>query len=337
MSKIRELIAKEIPDNRFILDAVDIPGEKTDRPALAQRDTRRVVVAVHRKVVGPFINRSESDEDTIPFSMKDKTLIRIPARKWKSMEKLRGLEMCRAYDVVDPAYEYNDIRDSNVLANPVSVLFGDTVAQSGDTAGIPSHYVYGDGLSLQEVSEATGTLTHNALSEMGTMWQRARSEGDIAKFRMSLFETTYVLPGTDIIQFIAIDAPTPESLAFLLLCLDANRYGAAKQALGVNIKNRVIGIYATNNEPPVTPYSLLEDNDIKTMEEAIPALHNAWNNWGEEGRIIIDEKAAEELRKGIRSSVEKKDLFNQLKKEAILFHEYVYRDLKKKAKKKAKK
>ena len=220
-------------------------------PPMAQNNAKRIVIALIREVVGPLINRSEDPEETIFIPLEDgRRVIEIPARKMKSKEKLLGLRLCRAFGVIDPEYEYNAIKNAGMLKNPNSLIFGDTVVLEGQ-AMFPSRVSYGSSYSIREKGNLTQKLTHNALSESGTMWDRKEK-----KHRTSLFTTEYILPGTLFPSFIVLNDPTPEALMHILACLRETTYGAQTSITGSNINNHVIGLAACRNEPPVTSYTI---------------------------------------------------------------------------------
>lgn len=288
------------------------------RPALAQRDTRRIGIYCHRQTIGPFVNRHDAEGDTIRCRIDDRDHIRVPPRKWKSMEKLRGLQLCRAYGLVDPDYRYNNVSELDQLNNPMSVIFGDTVAESSESAGIPSLAVYEQGISAQIVRNATQKLTHNALGEAGTMWDTREGE-----YRTSLFDTLYVTEGTDFLQSITLDAPVPEAVALLLMCLDARRYGAGKQVLGSNMDNKVLGIFATSNEPPVTPYSIVKEvGSADSAEKVLDSYVHSIQQW--DGAWMPAQEVAK-VRDALRSDSDaRKQVLKRLADAAEAYHEFVY-------------
>jgi CRISPR-associated protein Csc2 len=224
-------------------------------PVFGQNNAKRLVIAVLREAIAPFIDRSEDPEETISIRVNGKEIIEVPARKMKSKEKLAGLRLCRAYGVVDASYEYNDVKTLAEIANPNSVLFGDSIVGQSDVAMLPSRVKYSSSYSLRERVKLTTKLTHNALSEQGTMWNR-----EDKKFRQSLFSTEYILPGTLFPSFIVIDDPTPESLVHILMCLRETRYGAQTSITGPNIKNTIVAILGCQNEPPVTSYTITKNH-----------------------------------------------------------------------------
>lgn len=315
MTSILDLITQAIPPERFITKTLLDKGE--ERPPLAQRDTRRLVLYLRRRTIGPMINRQDNDGDTIRANIGGIDHVRVPARKWKSAEKIRGLHICKAYDLVKPEYRYNEIANVDLLDNPVSVLFGDSVTKEKDSGAIPSLVVYEQGLSVEPVVKATERLQHNALSDEGTMWDRTKG-----KFRESLFDTLYVREGVSFLQSITLDAPTPEGLAFVLMTLDANRYGAGKQVLGTNVRNEVVGILATSNEPPVTPYTVLEEAPGASADKATELYTQRAQAWG---GTWVEGHVAEELRDAIRKDPDgRKEVMLQLGEASKAYHRYVY-------------
>ncbi len=226
-------------------------------PALALDEARRIIIYVSRETIAPFINRSETPDETVTLTLADGTeVIEVPARKFKSKEKLFGIRLCKLYDAIDPSYEYNDIKKPKDLKNPVSVLFGDTVVEGGrgNQAMFPSRVLYSSSYSIRNKVTLTRKLTHNALSSLGTMWDR---EG--GKFRQSLFNTEYVVPGTVFPSFLVLKDPTPEMLYLLLRTLRETSYGAQTSVTGPNFSNRVLAILATKVEPPVSSYTIAEE------------------------------------------------------------------------------
>lgn len=319
VSDVMQEISELIPGDYFVTEDLKVDDEL--RPPLAQRDTRRLVIYLKRCTIGPFINRQDNEGDTIRARINGVDHIRVPARKWKSIEKLRGLQICREYGTVSPNYLYNEVNDSCLLDNPVSVIFGDSAQAAAESAGIPSLAIYEQGLSVQAVHEATERIQHNALSEAGTMMNlRGEKKG---RFRESLYDILYVREGTVFLQSITLEAPTREALGFLLMTLDATRYGAGKQVLGNNIRNEVLGLLATRNEPPVTPYTVLAKLGKERSPEKACELYIAQaREWG--GHFVGGARI-EALRSSIRNDMEgRKRLMNDLAKAAKAYYEFVY-------------
>lgn len=262
-TKIREEILKLFGRDYFTTEPVN------DIPEFAQNGKRFVTLYVSRETIGPLIDRSDDPESTISHVMSaedgtEKEVVEIPARKFKSKEKLMGLKICRSFGVVDASYEYNGIRDIQYLNNPNSVIFGDTVVEGGEAgqAMLPARVFYSSSYSITEKQRITKKLTHNALSEAGTMWDSNKGAN-----RTSLFNTEYVVPGVVFPSFITMHNPTPEALVHLVLSLKERSYGAQTSITGPNVYNRIAAIYAGPQELPITSYTV--SRDLKD-EEGLP-------------------------------------------------------------------
>lgn len=224
---------------------------------LKQNTLGSIKIAILRETIGNAIIRSNYPDETITFKLSDKKdVVEIPARKMKSREKLLGLKICRQFDAVDSSIRYNVIKKSEQLANPNSVLFGDSVTESGDSVALTSRVIYDWAYSLRDISEITSTLQHNALSEGGTMWNE--EEG---KLRQSLFQVQYVKPGTFFPHFITVENVTPELFLHLLTCvMQESRYFAQSTTTSPsNVKNHILGVGFSTFEKPVNSYTIAKD------------------------------------------------------------------------------
>jgi CRISPR-associated protein Csc2 len=233
-----------------------------------------IKIAILREATGNLIIRSNYPDETITFkASENKDIVEIPARKLKSKEKLLGLKICREFDVIDKDLRYNVIKKSEQLGNPNSILFGDSVTESNEAVGITSRAIYDWAYSIRDVSDITGTLQHNALSEGGTMWNE--EEG---KLRQSLFQVQYIKPGTLFPHFITVENITPELFIHLLTCvLFENRYGAQSTTLSSNIKNHILGFGLSKFEQPVNSYSI-SSNWNASKEVTIASVKEAINS-----------------------------------------------------------
>lgn len=251
--------------------------EKYFVKSLKQNTLGSIKIAILREVTGNLIIRSNYPDETITFKTSgDKDIVEIPARKLKSREKLMGLKMCRKFEVIDSGLRYNVIKDSQQLGNPNSVLFGDSVTESGDAVGISSRAIYDWAYSIRDVGDITAMLQHNALSEGGTMWNEDEKDG---KLRQSLFQVQYVKPTTYFPHFITVENVTPELFIHLLGCvMYENRYGAQSSTLGANIKNHIVGVGFANFEEALNSFSISNQWNKKeqvTLETVNAAIKNA--------------------------------------------------------------
>lgn len=263
MNDLNEKLLERLGKEFFALEAID------KVPVMAQNRARFVTICVMRETIGPVIDRSDDPECSITQTITDKNgeereVVEIPARKFKSKEKLMGLKLCRAFNVVSTDYEYNHVVSPSYLDNPNSVIFGDSVVEGGDAgqAMLPSKVFYSSSYSIRSRALITKKLTHNALSEEGTMWDRR--EG---KNRQSLFNTEYITPGVFFPSFITLSNPTPEALIHVILSLKQMSYGAQTAITGPNIKNTLVAIYSGRMELPITSYTISKNFDLELLKK----------------------------------------------------------------------
>lgn len=246
---------------------------------LKQNTLGSIKIAILREVIGNAIIRSNYPDETITFKLSDKKdVVEVPARKMKSREKLLGLKICREFDVVDKNIRYNVIKKSAQLANPNSVLFGDSVTESGDSVSITSRVIYDWAYSLRDISEVTATLQHNALSEGGTMWNE--EEG---KLRQSLFQVQYVKPGTFLPHFLVVENVTPELFVHLITCvMRQSRYFAQSTTNSPsNIKNHILGVGFSKFEQPINSYTIAKDwaNEEVTLKSVSDIINTSMKSF----------------------------------------------------------
>lgn len=252
LEEFRRRIFSLIPEEYFVEE-------------LHQNTLGHIKIAILREAVGPFICRSTDSEATITYRMEERReVVEVPPRKFKSREKLLGLKICRELEVVDSEIRYNLIRKPEQLANPNSVLFGDSVTQEAEAAGLRSRALYDWAYSIRDVSQITDDLQHNALSESGTMWDEERG-----RFRQSLFTVQYVLPETFFSHFVTVDDITPELLAHLLYCIQKeNSYGAQTTTNTGNFINHIIAISYSKFEPPLNSFVFSRDYEVNEQDES---------------------------------------------------------------------
>lgn len=247
--EFRKKLYELIPEKYFVDD-------------LSENKLGVIKIALLRKTINPFIDRSTDSEETITFKMDDKReVIEVPARKFKSKEKLLGLKICRELGVVEKSLKYNMIEDKSHLNNPNSIVFGDSVTKAGasESVGLPSRAIYDWGYSIRDFEEITQKLQHNALSEEGTMY-----EGKTGEPRQSLFRTRYVLPNTFIPFFISVDNLTPELFTHLLFTIMyEKRYGAQTTTEGANFNNDIIAIGFGDFEQPINSFVISKEWNFK--------------------------------------------------------------------------
>ena len=248
-------------------------------------------LVVLRKVISPVIFRNNERTELTYTRFKNRVLVEVYSRKFKAPEKITGIKILKKFvekiDNKDFIYVYNSLSDAYQLKNPVSVLYGDSVTAGGANQGaqIPSRVLYSWGLSPQEFECVAEERTHNALSEMGTMWDI--KEGT---FRQSLFKNIYMKRG-HILQTVSLFNVSLNEVIFGIgNILFTHTYGAEDNVNIRNIKNEIVSIILSSPfESPITPYtivekidrdcnSLLNDNELKKLiNNAIDEYINNYN------------------------------------------------------------
>ncbi|EQB64868.1 MAG: CRISPR-associated protein Csc2 [Thermoplasmatales archaeon I-plasma] len=224
-----------------------------DIPALCQNNPKNVTILVIRETISPFIDRSDVPDESIWFRMPDgRNVIQVPARKFKSKEKIFGIKLLRLLGMVDSGYRYNHLTSRQQFRNPTSILMGETIVnpvKGEDTLSVPARALYTDVYSLRDREYITRKLTNNALNEERTMYDK-----DKGKTSSAFFQTEEVNPGTFFPALITIKDPTPELLLHMILSLQQTSYGASSATMGANFRNHIVGIVGSIIEPPVSSY-----------------------------------------------------------------------------------
>ncbi len=230
-----------------------------------KRTPNYIKLLLVRETTGYLIIRSTEPDEVISTEIGDKEVVVIPSRKLKAREKLTGLLLCRKFGVVHPDLEYNFIKQAIQLANPNSLVFGDSVTEEREAIGLPARVLYEWSYSLRPKNEIIEELTHNALSEEGTMWDKERGA-----HRESLYDVQYVKPGVYFPQFIAFPDITPEGFIHVLISImKTTRYGAQSNVMDANIRNHIVAIALDQFEPAISSYVLSRDwgKDKVTLDE----------------------------------------------------------------------
>ena len=223
----------------------------------SKRTPNYIKLLLVRETTGYLIIRSTEPDEVISTEIGDKEVVVIPSRKLKAREKLTGLLLCRKFGVVHPDLEYNFIKQAIQLANPNSLVFGDSVTEEREAIGLPARVLYEWSYSLRPKNEIIEELTHNALSEEGTMWDKERGT-----HRESLYDVQYVKPGVYFPQFITFPDITPEGFLHVLISiLKTTRYGAQSNVMDANIKNHIVAIALDQFEPAISSYVLSKEWD----------------------------------------------------------------------------
>jgi len=242
IKKIRKELYKIIPEEYF-------------QEKFGKRTANYIKLLLVRETTGYLIVRSTEPDEVISTEIGNKEVVVIPSRKLKARDKLTGLLLCRKFGVVHKDVEYNFIKQKIHLANPNSLVFGDSVTEEREAVGLPARVLYEWSYSLRQKYELIEELTHNALSEEGTMWNK--EEG---RHRESLYDVQYIRPGVFFPQFIVFPDITPEGFLHVLISiLKTTRYGAQTNVMDANVKNHIVAIALDQFEPPISSYVLTKE------------------------------------------------------------------------------
>ena len=315
MAKQRKLVENEYKKyveydenvvNEFREKLYSIIPKEYFQEKYTKRTPNVIKVATIRTTTGYLINRSTEPDEVISTTIGNKDVVVIPSRKLKSREKLTGLILCRKFKVIHPDVEYNFIKKSEYLANPNSIVFGDSVTQSNDAIGLPSRVIYEWAYSIRDKDEITEELTHNALSEEGTMWDK--SEGSQ---RQSLYGIQYIKPGVYFPQFITFYDITPEGFIHALIShLKTTRYGAQSNVMDANMKNEIIAIALDTFEPPVSSYLISKEFNGEVDFENIKEFVK--EKLRKNSSTLIENEKLEELLKLIDEYLKDEEKLKQL-------------------------
>lgn len=251
-------------------------------PALRQLGAVSVVLV--REIVAPAVFRNLEAEMT-EISFGGMSFVRAVPNKFKFKERGRGLQLLRHFkaggDYAQNRHVIPERKGSGKDALPFppseafdmnAVVFGDSVNQGSRVLPIKASILYSDGLSLCDYGEAVGKTFHNRASEDGSLFNAATKQNS-----SNLFERHYVLPGTLFVQVLTTTGRTlpMEGFRHLMLSLgEGNAYGGQTSVTGVNVRNHLVGIYASRSERPETsPYVLASQVQGRDLEKVCGALH----------------------------------------------------------------
>jgi len=257
-------------------------GDKKDddyiHPAL--RNMGCVTLVVIREAIAPVVFRNAEQEIT-DIEIGDEVYVRAVPNKFKYPEKGRGLQILRAYGVggrlpqnktfLRKTEKPSDAFDMNTL------VFGDSTMHDNRVLPVRAAVNYSDGLSLLPKHLCVDETFHNRAMEDGTLFDAADKKNS-----ESLFTRYFILPGTLMIQVLSTRGKVlpPEGLNHLLLSMGiAGLYGGQTSSTGVNIRSRLVGLYGSKFEQPLTsPYEIVKALkntvvDKKDANAVIKMLH----------------------------------------------------------------
>lgn len=255
------------------IDSLANVGKGSDeyiQPAL--KNLGSICIPIIREVISPASFRN-ADQEVTDVTTYGTRRIRAIANKFKYGERARGLQILRLMgaggrmaqnrtffgekDKVSTGYDMN------------TVVFGDSANRGKNVLPVKAGVQYSDAVSLSSYVSSVDSTFHNRAAEDGSLWDAENNKNSV-----NLFERHFVRPGTLLLQALTLSGRTMtmEALRHLLLTVaSAGAYGGQTSIYGVNVRNHVVGIYASKFERGVaSPYEAihasgdLEDADVAT-------------------------------------------------------------------------
>lgn len=251
------------------------------QPAL--KSLGSVSLVVLREVISPASFRN-ADSEITDIDVGSHSHIRAVANKFKFGERARGLQVLRHLGAGGnspqnkTAFVGNEKPSARFDLN--TFVFGDSATHGGRVLPVKASAQYSDAISLQDYAPSVDATFHNRASEDGSLFDAQRKENS-----NNLFDRHFIKPGTALLQVISFNGRTApaEALAHFLLCMGlAGAYGGGTSIYGVNVRNRIVGLYGGRFERDLaSPYVAITKlreagvdlEDVNAAEAALAALY----------------------------------------------------------------
>ncbi|MEM3264835.1 MAG: type I-D CRISPR-associated protein Cas7/Csc2 [Thermoplasmata archaeon] len=249
-------------------------------------------IGIVSETTGYFINRNNEPTEVTSEEFEGDNRVVVPASKWRGAERTFILSILRKAGLVDHDYFRNMVKKKSQLANPASLLWGDSsIGSNTEAAGIASRSFYDWAYSFQPLSEILLKLMHNTLGDDGSILKKDKDSNEVAS--NAIYNTNYIIPGVKFVRFITLENISFEMLLLQIMAiLGTTRYGARTAILGDNIQNKIIAISASKGDMPVTSYTIMDkawkDNKFEPETMIIEAMQNNYTQ-------IIKGKELDEL------------------------------------------
>lgn len=257
-----------------------------------------VTLAVNRRVVSPVLFRN-SEPDRAETHEFDGTLhAQVNPEKFISSERMSGLHLLRYLSdkfaeleswsedtipegLISSDHAYNEPGDLVQTVNMDTLTYG--AAGTGDeTYSLKSHVVAGYSYSM-EPYDLVDKEVRNAVYESGTMRD---SEGEQSS---SLYNLVPVRPGNSFVNFVTLEAGTPEMLLYVMYnILNTSSYGARETRNAKNLENEILAVITSPHPVTLSSGELLMDyhSDGDSTEDSVERYIDAarddhWNVYSE--------------------------------------------------------
>ncbi len=263
-----------------LTNKAQVDGKEYIQPAL--RNLGVVSIVLVREIIAPTVFKNSDAEMTdieIQTESGPARVVRAVPNKFKHRERARGLQLLRRFNAggkfaqnktnVAKDAKYEEIFDLN------SFVFGDSSVRAGSVLPVKAASLYSDGLSTRDYTMCVSKTFHNRAAEDGTLFDAAKKKNS-----SNIFDRHFITPGTCFVQTISTIGKVmpPEALDHLLLSIgESGVYGGQTSISGVNVRNHIVGIYASNFEQSETsPYMMaahLIDKENLSVQETIEETH----------------------------------------------------------------
>lgn len=253
------------------------------QPAL--KSLGSVSLVVLREVISPASFRNAETEVT-DIDLGGHRHIRAVANKFKFGERARGLQILRylgaggASPQNKTAFFGNEKPSARFDLN--TFVFGDSANHGTKVLPVKAAAQYSDAVSVQDYAPSVDATFHNRASEDGSLFDAARKENS-----NNIFERHFIKPGTALLQVISFNGRTApaQAVAHLLLSMGlAGAYGGGTSIYGINVRNRIVGLYGGRFERDLaSPYVAItglrergvDRNDLTAVRAALAAAYAA--------------------------------------------------------------
>ena len=280
---------------------------KTENLDLKKNHGIYIKIGIVSETTGFLISRNNEPTELTSENMAGDERCIVPAQKWRASERSYLLsELRKLNDIIPPEYSRNMNKTRSPLKNPTSLLYGDSSIGSGLNMGsIASRCFYDWAYSFEPLGEISTRLTHNTLSEDGTILHT--SEGKTES--NAIYNVPYIKPGVKFIRFVTLENCSLELLQLEIMAIvGATRYGARTAILGDNIANRIVSIGFSKGEKPVSSYTILskswESGKYEPEHDVLHAMETSY----EPGNILSGEDLESLLEETIKIKSNKADL-----------------------------
>ena len=246
------------------------------QPAL--KSLGSVSLVILREVISPASFRN-AESEVADIDVGGHRHIRAVANKFKFGERARGLQILRHLKAGGNSPQnktaFSGSEKPSARFDLNAFVFGDSANHGSKVLPVKAAAQYSDAISLQDYAPSVDATFHNRASEDGSLFDAARKENS-----NNIFERHFIKPGTALLQVISFNGRTApaQAVAHLLLAMGlAGAYGGGTSIYGINVRNRIVGLYGGRFERDLaSPYvAITRLREAGTDRDDIDAVHAA--------------------------------------------------------------